>query len=206
MTARRIAILALAAGVGWAGAARAGDLAVTVRDARGAPVADAVVTLDMPGREPPARYAQPLRLSQRNQQFAPTMLVVPVGAEVRVVNEDKVRHHVYSFSPAKRFELKLFGRDETHVVKFDKPGAVALGCNIHDNMVAYVKVVDAAFASVTDTSGTVVFRGLPAGPAQVRVWKPNLRAPGNELSAHVSIPATGVAAREFTAMIAASPH
>lgn len=206
MTRLRSAAAALSLATLAAGAARAGDLAVTLRDARGAPVADAVVTVDVPGRKAPARYAQPLRMSQRDQQFAPTLLVVPVGAEVRVINEDKVRHHVYSFSPPKRFELKLFGRDETHVVRFDKPGAVALGCNIHDNMAAWVKVVDAGYAAVTDGSGRVVFHDLPAAQAQVRVWKPGLRAPGAQLRAEVAVPAAGVAARDFTATFPPSPR
>ena len=182
-------------------AARAGDLVVTLRDPKGGFVADAVVTVEAPGRKAPARYAQPLRMSQRNQQFTPFVLAVPVGADVNFANEDKVRHQVFSFSPAKRFELKLFGRDQTHSVRFDKAGVVALGCNIHDNMVAFIKVVDAAYAEVTDGSGRVVFHDLPEGPVQVRVWQPYLRAPGGELHAEVAVPRTGGAQHDFSAPV-----
>ena len=182
-------------------AARAGDLVVTLRDAKGAFVADAVVTVQAPGRKAPAHYDQPLRMSQRNQQFTPFVLTVPVGADVNFANEDKVRHQVFSFSPAKRFELKLFGRDQTHSIRFDKAGVVALGCNIHDNMVAFIKVVDASYAQVTDGTGRVVFHDLPEGPVQVRVWQPYLRAPGGELHAEVSVPRTGGAQRDFTAPV-----
>lgn len=195
--ATRIAAAALAAAV-LPQAARAGDLTVTLRDLRGAPVADAVVTVDVPGRRAPARYAQPLRMSQKGQQFTPFVLTVPVGAEVVFANEDKVRHHVYSFSTPKRFELKLFGRDQTHVVRFDKPGAVALGCNIHDRMAAFVKVVDAPFAEPTDAAGRATFRDLPAGPVQVRVWQPYLRAPGGDLRAEVVVPKAGAVQRDFS--------
>ena len=208
MTPVRTAVAGLLTALGvlaGTGLAHAGELVVTVRDARGAPVADAVVTVDAPGRRAPARYAQPLRMSQRNQQFAPFVLVVPVGATVTVANEDRVRHQVFSFSPAKRFELKLFGRDQTHSIRFDKAGVVALGCNIHDNMSAYVKVVDAAYAEVTDASGRAVLRDLPAGAAQVVVWQPYLRAPGHELRAEAVVPAAGSVQRDFTAAIVAPP-
>ena len=187
-------------GVAWAG-----DLTVMVRDRQGKPVADAVVTVEAPGRQAPSRYAQPLRMSQRDQQFVPFVLVVPVGATVNFANEDKVRHQVYSFSPAKTFELKLFGKDQTHSIRFDKAGVVALGCNIHDRMAAYIKVVDAPYAEVTDASGRVVIRDLPAGPAQVRVWQPYLRAPGAELRATASVPAAGGVEQDVSAMILA-PH
>ena len=73
-------------------------------------------------------------------QFHPFVLIVPVGAKVSFPNLDPTRHHVYSFSPAKQFELKLFARDQSRSVVFDKPGVVALGCNIHDAMTAFIVV------------------------------------------------------------------
>lgn len=187
-------------------AARAGDLSVVLRDQKGAPVADAVVSVYVPGAPVPARYVQPLRMSQRDLQFSPFVLAVPVGADVNFSNEDKVRHQIFSFSAAKRFELKLFGRDQTHSIRFDKPGVVALGCNIHDNMVAYIKVVDAPFALVTDATGAAVFRNLPAGTVQVRAWQPYLRAPANELRADVAVPKAGGVQRVFTAPVLAPPR
>ena len=90
-------------------------------------------------RAPPGRHYY---LRQRQHQFHPFVLVVPVGANVSFPNFDPTRHHVYSFSPAKRFELKLFARDQSRSVRFDKPGVVALGCNIHDQMSAFIDVVD----------------------------------------------------------------
>ncbi|HET6942615.1 MAG TPA: methylamine utilization protein, partial [Sphingomicrobium sp.] len=81
-------------------------------------------------------------VSQRDMQFHPFVLVVPVGAKVSFPNLDPTRHHVYSFSPAKKFELKLFAKDQSRSVVFDKPGVVALGCNIHDAMTAFIYVAD----------------------------------------------------------------
>ena len=183
--------------------ALAGDLTVVVRDQHGAPVADAVVTSTYPGGRAPSRYAQPLEMGQKDLMFVPFVLVVPVGADVKFNNEDKVRHHVYSFSPAKKFELKLFGKDQSHSVRFDKPGAVALGCNIHDAMVAFIKVVDAPMAARTDGSGRIVFHDVPAGAAVVKVWQPYLRGPDNELAASVNVPKAGGVEHDFTAQIVA---
>lgn len=187
----RVLLAALAAAL-VATSAAAADLEVSLRSAKGAPAADVVVTVQPArGGAAPAHYDQPLVMSQRGQQFSPFILVVPVGAEVRFPNEDRVKHQVYSFSPAKSFELKLYGREQTRAVRFDKAGVVALGCNIHDAMLAFIDVVDAPFVARTDASGRAVLRGLPAGPVQVRVWHPYLRAPGNALTAQAVLPGAG---------------
>jgi len=169
----------------------AGDVAVVLRNGQGKPIADAVVTIAAP-HSGPIRFAWPYRMAQQNLQFDPFVLVVPVGADVDFPNLDTVRHHVYSFSPAKTFELKLYGRDETRVVRFDKPGVVPLGCNIHDNMVAFIVVVDTPYAAKTDAAGQAVIHGVPAGPQPLRVWHPYLRAPGNAITLTVAVPRDGV--------------
>ncbi len=187
-------------------AARAADLDVMVRGPNGAPVADAVVTVETAEHKPlPARFVQPLAMSQRNQQFDPFVLVVPVGADVRFPNQDDVRHQVYSFSPTKTFELKLYGKDQTRVVRFDKPGVVSLGCNIHDQMVAYIVVADTAYAAKTDAGGHAVIHGLPAGAASVRVWHPYMKAPDNAQSFEASLPAAGSVSHTVTAALRTPP-
>jgi hypothetical protein len=109
------------------------------------------------------------------------VLVVPVGSTINFANLDPFRHHVYSFSPAKKFELKLFGQGEARAVRFDKVGVVAIGCNIHDSMQAFVQVVDTPFAARTGADGRVILRGAPSGKFKLRVWHPRLRAPANQL-------------------------
>jgi plastocyanin len=162
-----------------AGAAQAADLTVAIRDSAGRPVADAVVIADAAGRPAPApgRFV----INQRDMQFVPYVLVIPVGSTVEFGNLDPYRHHVYSFSPAKKFELKLFGQGETRPVRFDRPGLVSIGCNIHDAMQAFIQVVDTPFARKSDETGRVTLRGVPAQVRQVRVYHPLLRAPGNQL-------------------------
>jgi hypothetical protein len=95
------------------------------------------------------------------------------------LNLDPTRHHVYSFSPAKKFELKLFARDQSRSVVFDKPGVVALGCNIHDAMTAFIYVADNQWTAKTGTNGIVRFADAPNSAAKVSVWHPYLRAKAN---------------------------
>jgi plastocyanin len=175
MNAPRRLLLAFAALALPAGA-QARDITVTVRDGTGHPVEDAVVSLDAPGRAPPPGH---FTINQKDTMFVPFVLVIPVGSTVDFTNLDPFRHHVYSFSPAKKFELKLFGKGEKRSVTFDKPGTIALGCNIHDTMQAFIQVVDTVFAAKTGRDGHVVLHGAPSGATKVFVWHPHLRAPGN---------------------------
>lgn len=166
-----------------AGTAQAADLTVVIRDGNGRPVEDAVVIADASGRPAPA--AGRFVINQRNMQFVPYVLVIPVGSTVEFGNLDPYRHHVYSFSPAKKFELKLFGQGETRPVRFERPGLVSIGCNIHDAMQAFIQVVDTPFARKSDETGRVRLRGVPASVRQVRVYHPLLRAPGNQMTVAV---------------------
>lgn len=161
------------------GAAHAADLTVVVKDGNGRPVEDAVVIADASGRAAPpaARFV----INQRAMRFVPYVLVIPVGSTVEFGNLDPYRHHVYSFSPAKKFELRLFGQGETRPVRFDKPGLVSVGCNIHDSMQAFIQVVDTPFARKSDETGRVILRGVPTQVRQIRVYHPRLRAPGNQV-------------------------
>ncbi|MEO6341002.1 MAG: methylamine utilization protein [Caulobacteraceae bacterium] len=175
-------------------AAIAADVTVRLKTTAGQPVRDAVVTVYPVGGGGGAyKPDAPLRIAQKDIQFDPFVIIVPVGAEVAFPNLDKVRHHVYSFSPAKRFQLKLYGREETRTVKFDTVGVVALGCNIHDQMAAFVKVVDTPFAAKTDASGVAVVRGAPAGAVTVKIWQPYMKTSGNEIVRTVTLPREGLA-------------
>jgi len=184
----------------------AADLSVSVRTSGGAPVTNAVVTVHPTGGAAvmPARLGWPTDMVQKDLQFDPFVLVVPVGAEVSFPNQDSVRHHVYSFSQAKRFELKLYGRGETRSVTFDKVGAAAVGCNIHDGMIGFVKVVDTPFAAKSGASGEAVIRNAPAGAAVLRVWHPYLR--GDELAQSIVLPREGAVRQTVTVEIRAPPR
>jgi plastocyanin len=169
--------------------AHAEDVTVSLKTPLGQPVADAVVTFKPSGGAPAPKPAGPYFMVQENIHFIPFVLIVPVGSDVGFPNHDKVRHHVYSFSEAKSFQLKLYGRDETRSIHFDRAGVVALGCNIHDTMSAFIDVVDTPYAVKTDDRGEAVLTGLPPGPGVLTVWQPFLKAPRNAQSHPITISA-----------------
>jgi hypothetical protein len=184
----------------------AGDLFVQVRQSNGAPVPNAVVLLYPNGRPAPLP-ANPGRyqIVQRDLQFSPFVLVVPVGADVSFPNRDPVRHHVYSFSPVRRFELRLYAQEQSHSVRFDRPGIVPLGCNIHDSMIAFINVADTGLTARTDANGRALFLNMPAGPVTARLWHPWLRVPGNQAEFQWSVPASGREGRALTVNLRPPP-
>jgi hypothetical protein len=184
----------------------AGDLLVQVRQANGAPVPNAVVLL-YPGGRPAPLPANPgsYQITQRDLQFSPFVMVVPVGAQISFPNLDPVQHHVYSFSPVRRFELRLYAREQSRSVRFDRAGIVPLGCNIHDSMIAFINVADTGLAARTDGNGRVLFANAPAGPVQARLWHPWLRVPGNQAQFNWTIPASGREGRLVTVNLRPPP-
>lgn len=118
-------------------------------------------------------------VAQRNRTFVPFVSAVRVGSEVDFPNFDQTRHHVYSFSEAKTFELKLYvGRPDATII-FDKVGVVAIGCNIHDYMKAYVYIAASDLVAVTEAEEAVQF-DLPNGLYQLRLWHPWQQQPFKE--------------------------
>lgn len=154
-------------------ATAASELIVEVRDARGAAVSDAVAYAIPDGKRPPPPSRRAV-LDQRNRMFVPHILPIQAGTAVTFPNSDNVRHQVYSFSPAKRFQLRLYAGTPAAPVVFDKPGVVILGCNIHDQMSAYLVVVDTPYFALT-ADGRADLTGMPEGAYDVRVWYERMR-------------------------------
>jgi plastocyanin len=152
-----------------------GSLDAVVRDDGGRPVTDVVVSLTPAGRAPDPAHPAPAVMDQQNKTFVPLVLAVPVGTAVTFPNRDNIRHHVYSFSPAKRFELPLYIGTPAAPVVFDKPGVVVLGCNIHDWMVGYIYVADTPYFAKTAADGTVRLADVPPGVYEARIWHPRMR-------------------------------
>ncbi len=173
-------------------AAHAAPVVIDVRGFDGKPLPGAVVTIETP-KAPGVTVRGPYMIEQRDIAFQPHVLIVPVGATVGFPNRDRVRHHVYSFSKAGKFDLKLYGQEESRTVLFDRPGVVPLGCNIHDSMSGFVFVTATPFAELTDQAGHVSITGVPPGTATVRVWHPSIRAPGSTASQPIDVAATGFA-------------
>ena len=180
------------------GTAMAAELPVVVNNLSGKPVAFAVVSW-MPSSGamiPNAEKSKLFVMAQKNVQFMPYVLAVPAGATVAFPNQDRVNHHVYSFSPVQPFQFPLYGKGKSHIMKFDHPGTVALGCNIHDSMSAYIRVVNTPYYATTDASGRVSL-SVPEGAGSLSVWQPNLEAPDHQAVKNMTIGKT-VAVQTFS--------
>jgi plastocyanin len=152
-----------------------GAIQVSVKDHRGVPVADAVVSLvpldAAPALTPPAA---PFVIAQRNEEFEPYVTALVVGSRVTFPNQDAIRHQVYSISKPKKFELPLYGPGSGETVVFDQPGIVSLGCNIHDWMSAHIVVLETPFFMKTPADGLATVTTLPPGRYRLDVWHPRL--------------------------------
>jgi len=169
-----IAALTLLCTLLAAAPAAAASLAISVQLANGKPLADAVVTVQPVGRKLPPAAPITAVMDQMNRMFVPEVLVVPVGSAVSFPNSDSVSHQIYSFSPAKRFQLPLYRGKPYPPVVFDRTGIVILGCNIHDWMISYIDVTDAPYYGTTDAQGAWSAQ-LPSGRYRVTVWHPRMR-------------------------------
>src|SRR5436853_6519551 len=146
----------------------AADLHALVRNDKGQPVAEAVVIAvpEVAAAKPPRPKLE--QIEQIDQEFVPRVKPVLVGSPVSFPNRDDVRHHVYSFSPAKRFDLPLYVGTPAKPVVFDAPGVVTIGCNIHDWMVGYIYVSESPYFATTGADGGASISGMPAGTYTVR--------------------------------------
>jgi plastocyanin len=170
----------------WAAGAAAASLVVTVVRPDGKPVASAVIQLHGPPTlKPPAPAAA--IVDQVNKAFTPDLTILPAGSSVTFPNSDKVSHQVYSFSPSKRFQLPLYRGTPYAPIRFDEPGIVTLGCNIHDEMIAYLVVSDAARFGRTDAEGSWKSDDLPAGEYRVRIWHPRMREAGGPMERAITL-------------------
>ena len=163
-----------------------------VTDQKGTPLQDAVVALTQKnGVPPPPRKVQRDLIDQIDREFVPYVKALFVGTPVDFPNYDGIRHHVYSFSPPKVFELPLYVGLPPAPVVFDRPGVVTLGCNIHDWMVGHVYVSETPYFATTGADGRVAFENLPAGVYVVHVWHPSMEAPEASTAKTLNIARSG---------------
>jgi plastocyanin len=175
----------------------AAALSVTLRGANGAPVAGAVVIAEPAAGAPRAHGPLKAVMDQRELRYVPDVLIVQTGTLVEFPNSDNVRHQVYSFSPAKTFQLALYSGHQHAAVLFDHQGLVTLGCNIHDSMLGYIYVTDSPWFGRTGADGTLQLHDLAAGDYTVRIWHPLLTPGEPQLQLQQHLDDNGSAAASF---------
>lgn len=165
----------------WAAA----TILVSVNQPDGSPVENAVAyAIPISGHAPLGKLTA--IIDQVDKEFIPYVTAVQTGTRISFPNSDNIRHHVYSLSPAKHFELKLYSGVASPPIRFDKPGVVALGCNIHDWMLAYVLVVDTPWFAVTGKDGQARLSGLDNGEYTLKLWHPDEKNPVADQSLRIS--------------------
>ena len=170
LVASSLALLTLAAGL----PAGATTLEVQLHGQDGKPLLEAVVYLESAGARAASKPLAGVEIEQAEKRFTQRVSVLPTGSAVNFPNRDKVRHHVYSLSPTKPFELKLYSGVPANPVVFDRPGVAVLGCNIHDQMVAWVVVVDSPHYGLSGADGRVRLDDVPPGSYRLKTWHPGL--------------------------------
>ena len=176
----------------WTSSPGAGLIA-RITNASAEPVADAVVVAvpedgtipeSVPGRD---------SVDQVDRQFVPHVKAIYAGTSVFFPNKDNIRHHVYSFSRAKRFELPLYSGVPADPVNFDTPGVVTLGCNIHDWMIGYIYVSESPWFAVSGADGVAEITELPAGRYRLRSWHPLMESDEEKTERIVELEQTSTA-------------
>jgi plastocyanin len=145
-----------------------------------------------PRKNPPT----PKQIAQKDLAFLPSLLAVQAGTRIEFPNLDDTYHNIFSYSPAKRFDLGRYRPEERPIPSelFDKPGLVTLRCEIHEHMRGLILVVDTPYFTMTDADGRFRLSGLPSGRYSLKAWvdskttfeKPVELKSGNTL--HVDFP------------------
>src|SRR5216684_2816669 len=177
----------------------AADVACKLTDPKGARIADAIVSLKRLDRPEPtvAPAGTTAEISQQDKEFIPYVTAVQVGTTMHFPNHDKVQHHVYSLSKAKKFELPLYSGEARRGILFDQPGVVTIGCNIHDWMIAYVVVLPTPHFAKTDADGAATL-SVPAGQYHLEIWQPRLSQP---LTQEITVTDTAPTSLAFTLVL-----
>jgi plastocyanin len=148
-----------------------------------------LIPLDGPAKITPP--TEPRVIAQKNTEFTPYVTVIAVGTSVSFPNqEEKISHQVFANSETKNFDLPLHKPGKAGTVVFDRAGVAAIGCNIHDWMIAYVAVVSTPWFGQSGATGGVTIPGVTAGRYRAEIWQPRLEK---------------IVTRELTVTDAASP-
>jgi plastocyanin len=153
-----------------ASAVFASGVTVQLNDAAGKPITDAVVYVEAEAGLAVPKLLKPAEIAQKGLKFIPLVSVVQTGSRISFPNNDRVRHHIYSFSPAHKFDQKLYSGTTAEPQTFDKAGVVVLGCNIHDKMLAYIRIVDTPYFAKTDAKGVAQVDMPAGGKYVVKAW------------------------------------
>jgi plastocyanin len=126
--------------------------------------------LPLDGADPPLDTSRKYTLLQKNKEFSPHLLVVPVGSVVQFPNADPFFHNVFSLFDGRRFDLGLYEAGSTREITFGREGVSYIFCNIHPEMSAVVIALTTPYFAVAEPHGLFHVHDLPPGEYQLQVW------------------------------------
>ena len=151
------------------------EFSIIVKSTAGKAIKDAAVTLT-PTKKRKLKTGKTYIIDQINKTYVPHVTIIPAGSNISFPNKDNIRHHVYSFSETKKFELPLYEGTPTKPITFNKSGIAVLGCNIHDWMRAYIFISDTPYYGLSGDSGSIIIKNVPKGKYSLRIWHPRLKS------------------------------
>ncbi|WP_247870124.1 methylamine utilization protein [Methylophaga sp. SB9B] len=149
---------------------QASAVTLNIIDQHQQPVANAVIEI-LNSAEIKGSPTNIAVIDQINKAFVPEQIIIQQGQAVDFPNSDNIRHHVYSFSEAKTFELKLYADKPEKEIVFEQPGVVVVGCNIHDSMIGYIYVAEHQFFTSSDLGVAHIAASAESSP-QISIWHP----------------------------------
>ena len=150
----------------------AATINIQVTNSGGAPLENAVVYAIPPQPLPLVRKTAVM--DQINRTFVPHVLPIQTGTWVEFPNSDKVLHQIFSISPVKKFSTPLYIGKPARPIQFPIAGVAELGCTIHEEMSAFVVVVDTPYFATTTKAGSASIADVVAGDYKLRVWYPGM--------------------------------
>lgn len=181
-----IGVFLMAAVMMLAEGALAAEARVQVVNDQQTAMNNVVVIIEPQGHALTTSVGLSAQIDQVDRQFVPHVQLVQAGTAVSFPNFDDIRHHVYSFSDARRFELPLYKGTPSEPLLFDQPGIVVLACNIHDWMLGYLYVTDSPWHALTDEAGLATISLPDAAQYRLRVWHPSMGANSTGIEQQIS--------------------
>jgi plastocyanin len=136
----------------------------------------------------------PVRISQRNLQFAPEFVVAVKGQKIEMPNDDDVVHNVYSFTGQNQFNLGLYGKGEVKAVTLEQTGIVDVFCSIHHQMHARVFVVPTRYFASSLPGRSFTLSDVPPGKYVLKAWHQRSRM----MEKTIVVPASGSITADIT--------
>jgi plastocyanin len=128
-----------------------------------------VVYLEDAPKQPGA--AMTASIDIKNKEFSPFIAVMTSGGTATFGNRDALTHHMFS-PDVPGWDTGYLQKNDTVTRKFDSPGAFALLCNIHPEMLGYLLVIPSTYFGKFGPDGKYAIGNVPPGTYKATAWSP----------------------------------